>query len=293
MKRLIGVFATGLLALGGTGAQAADLPVKVRPAPAPMAVAHNWTGFYIGGHAGAAFGRADTSGYNDLLFPPFITLPPGAPILVILGSVGSLPSSSARNTSWIAGAQIGYNWQVNSFVFGFEADASGTGVRMTGTATNTRFPGTGVDQTARLATTTDIDWMASFRARLGFAADRALFYVTGGGAVADIDVSNVFTLVNGPAITIPAGTFTSATGSSRTRLGWTVGGGIEWAFTDNWSVAGEYRHSNFGRVGGTFVVPDGLGTTFATGTNSTRVRVDQATLRLNYRFGAGPVVARY
>jgi outer membrane immunogenic protein len=99
-------------------------------------------------------------------------------------------------------------------------------------------------------------------------------------------------VANGPAITLPAGTFASATSGSTTRLGWTVGGGIEWAFDRNWSLAAEYRHSDFGSVGFSFIIPDGLGTTFATGTTSARVTVDQATLRLNYRFG-GPVVARY
>jgi len=59
-------------------------------------------------------------------------------------------------------------------------------------------------------------------------------------------------------------------------------------------VAAEYRHSDFGRIGGGFTIPDGFGTAFVARTNSTRVTTDQATLRLNYRFG-GPaaVVARY
>jgi outer membrane immunogenic protein len=59
-------------------------------------------------------------------------------------------------------------------------------------------------------------------------------------------------------------------------------------------VAAEYRHSDFGRIGGGFTIPDGFGTAFVTRTNSTRVTTDQATLRLNYRFGgSAAVVARY
>ena len=285
--------AAGVLALGLMSAQAADLPVKAAPM-APMAVPFSWTGFYIGAHAGGIWGRADTGGYNGDLFPPFFTTQVGPVPLIVLGAVDVLPGTGARNTSWLAGGQIGYNWQVNSFLLGFEADASGTGLRMTGTSINTRFPGTITSQTVTLATTTDIDWMATFRGRLGFTAGRALFYVTGGAAVADIDVGNVFTLVNGPGITIPAGAFASASGSSITRLGWTVGGGFEWAFADAWSVAAEYRHSDFGSVGGGFIIPDGLGTAYANGLTSTRITTDQATLRLNYRFGGpGPVVARY
>jgi opacity protein-like surface antigen len=58
---------------------------------------------------------------------------------------------------------------------------------------------------------------------------------------------------------------TSTNGGSTTRWGWTVGGGIEWAFTNNWSLDGEYRHTDFGSRGTTVNIPDGLGGTFATG----------------------------
>jgi outer membrane immunogenic protein len=137
-----------------------------------------------------------------------------------------------------------------------------------------------------------IDWMASFRGRLGFAADRALFYVTGGAAVANIGGTTI-TVVNGPGIGLPAGTFVSGGGGSATRWGWTIGGGIEWAFTNNWSLAGEYRHTDFGTISTAVAIPDGLGGVFATATSNVRLTTEQATLRLNYRFNAGPVVARY
>jgi outer membrane immunogenic protein len=91
---------------------------------------------------------------------------------------------------------------------------------------------------------------------------------------------------------LPAGTFTSTNGGSTTRWGWTVGGGLEWTFNNNWSQAGEYRHTDFGSRGATVNIPDGLGGTFAPATTNARLTVDQATARLNYRFG-GPVVARY
>jgi outer membrane immunogenic protein len=140
-----------------------------------------------------------------------------------------------------------------------------------------------------------IDWMATFRGRAGFAVDRALFYVTGGAAVAEFGGSTT-TLVNSGSIGLPpAGTYVATNGGSTTRWGWTVGGGIEWAFSQNWSVAGEYRHTEFGNRAVAFNnIPDGLGGVFATGASSQRLTVDQATARLNYRFNwGGPVVARY
>jgi hypothetical protein len=60
---------------------------------------------------------------------------------------------------------------------------------------------------------------------------------------------------------VPAGTF-ATNGGSNTRRGWTVGGGIEWAFNQNGSVAGEHRHTDFGNRATTFDIPDGLGGIF-------------------------------
>ena len=136
--------------------------------------------------------------------------------------------------------------------------------------------------------------MASFRGRAGFAVDRALFYVTGGAAVAGFGGSTT-TVVNSATIAIPAGTFVGDQRRlDRTRWGWTVGGGIEWAFNQNWSLAGEYRYTDFGNRGNSFNIPDGFGGVFATGNSSYRLKVEQATARLNYRFNwGGPVVAQY
>ena len=204
-----------------------------------------------------------------------------------------------RRSGVIGGGQVGYNWQVNQFVLGVEADAVGSGLNgARGTASRTvGAPIFAVPVTQTV--TVDfgkIEWMASFRGRAGFAVDRALFYVTGGAAVAEFGGSTT-TLVNGPGIGLPpAGTYVATNGGTSTRWGWTVGGGIEWAFSQNWSLAGEYRHTDFGNRATTFDIPSGLAAApiFFTGTSSQRLTVDQATARINYRFNwGGPVVARY
>lgn len=268
--------------------EAADMRVKALPMAVPPP-AFSWTGFYVGANVGG--GWTSDAGGSDVgpLFPPFLLLPPVTVVpTIILGQVGSLAGSDGRS-GVIGGGQIGYNWQVRQFVLGVEADVVGTDLKGT-SASATRDFGGGISQTVTVDTGR-IDWMASFRGRIGFAADRALFYATGGAAVAEIGGASA-TVVNGPAIALPAGTFTSTSGGSTTRWGWTVGGGIEWAFNNNWSLAGEYRHTDFGTRAATASIPDGLGGTFATVTTSGRLTVDQATARLNYRFG-GPVVARY
>jgi outer membrane immunogenic protein len=297
MKKLAIAAVTGsALLIGIVTASAADMAVKAAPIPMAPAV-FSWTGFYIGANVGGAW--TPNNGGSDFapLFPPFIVLPPAVAIpTVIPGQLASLVGDG-RRSGVIGGGQIGYNWQVNQFVLGVEADAVGTGLKGS-SATASRTIGAPIFAVPVTQTVTvdfgHVEWMASFRGRAGFAVNQALFYVTGGGAVAEFGGSRT-TLVNGPGISIPAaGTYVATTGSSTTRWGWTVGGGIEWAFNQNWSVAGEYRYTDFGNRGTTFDIPSGLAAApiFFTGTSRSRLTVEQATFRLNYRFG-GPVVARY
>ena len=107
-------------------------------------------------------------------------------------------------------------------------------------------------------------------------------------------MNSSFTLntpIAGIIFPIPSSGTTNAS-SNFTHLGWTVGGGLEYAFDRNWSIAGEYRYSDFGSRSVTVANTDpaGFGSLgiFAQ-TISTRLRTDEATLRLNYRFDAGPV----
>jgi len=111
----------------------------------------------------------------------------------------AVPVNVSRN-GFVGGGHIGYLYQTGPAVFGLEADVEGTTVKNSGLR-------------------------ASLRGRLGLAADRALFYVTGGGALANqsYTVWSPFA----PAFT---------TSTSATKLGWTVGAGAEYAFAPNWSA---------------------------------------------------------
>jgi outer membrane immunogenic protein len=299
MKKLAIAAVTGSALLTGmVTANAADMAVKAAPIPMAPAV-FSWTGFYIGANVGGAW--TNNNGGSDFgpLFPPFIVLPPAVAIPTVIPGQLDVLGGGGRRSGVIGGGQIGYNWQVNQFVLGVEADAVGSGLKGS-SASASRTIGAPIFAVPVTQTVTvdfgHVEWMASFRGRAGFAVNQALFYVTGGGAVAEFGGSRT-TLVNGPGISIPAaGTYVATNGGSTTRWGWTVGGGIEWAFSQNWSVAGEYRHTDFGNRSTTFDIPSGLAAApiFFTGTSSSRLTVDQATARLNYRFNwGGPVVARY
>lgn len=138
---------------------------------------------------------------------------------------------------FFGGVHAGVNFQAGSIVYGAEADIEYADI-------SGSYPwGNGDDLTKT------IDWMGSVRGRLGYAFNRLLVYATGGLAYADVEMSA--TDADGPDIS-----------SSEWTAGWTLGGGAEYALTDNVSVRGEYRYSDFGDTelsgnvyGGSFAYP--------------------------------------
>ena len=185
---------SGLVAAAG-GAQAADLPLKA----APMIAAANWTGWYIGGHVGAAYTQGNALQDNE---NPY--------------------SSNIDSTVFIGGGQIGYNWQKGNAVFGLEADISGLS---DGKTTNLISFATNKGAARRA----DIQWLATFRGRMGLAVNDTMAYVTGGLAVGG--VKNYWN---------PSGATecpTCGKSDSSTKVGWVIGGGIEHMWNRHWTVA--------------------------------------------------------
>jgi outer membrane immunogenic protein len=236
MKKFL--LAGAAVAALATGAQAADLGSPRAPiAAAVMAPAFSWTGFYLGAHAGYGWAQARYTDFSGTFGP---------------GSINA--------NGFFGGIQGGYNWQMNSFVFGIEADVAAG-------ALNRTFALGGGD-TYRAS----VPFLSTVRARAGFAADRALFYVTGGLGIATFQ-DRVFDA------SVPA-TFTT----SSTRAGYALGAGVEYAFTPNWTAKVEYMYYGFGDRRNVFTAND-------------RIRTDIHTVKLgiNYLFSTGPsaVVARY
>ncbi|WP_338319598.1 outer membrane protein [Bradyrhizobium ottawaense] len=290
MKQIVmGIVAASLVV---TSAVAADLAAKPYvKAPAVVDPVWSWTGFYAGLNAGYSWGRAETS-----VAP--IALPFPAPQF---GSFGQ------NVDGWLAGGQLGYNWQVDpKWVVGLEGDIQATGERSSRTVTTTSarygsniigIPG-GTDFNS-IATLTgnlsyDLQWFATFRGRVGILSDpQTLWYATGGLAVGEFKYSSATTLgiqVFGPGLggTTPLGAFNFPIGagvtSTDTRVGWTVGAGVERKFTRNWSAKLEYLYMDFGSK------------TYFVGTaNQADVSFRDHVLRVgfNYAFTPTPVVAKY
>jgi outer membrane immunogenic protein len=276
MRKIVSAFAFSLLTAGT--AVAADMPLKAPPPPiAPVMM---WTGFYVGLNGGYSWGRANT------------TLFPAAPLL-------AFPAGRDANGG-VFGGQIGYNWQVDpKWVFGLEADGQWTGERgrRNDVLGSVRVPTPGND--FNIVTTTSADtevslpWFATFRGRVGLLANPSLLlYGTGGLAVGEVKLASQTTTVAqlfgpgsqgtipaGPAVTLIGATFAD----SQTRVGWTVGAGVEKKFSQNWSAKLEYLYLDFG----TKRYFDGTA-------NQADVSFRDHILRagINYQFG-GPVVARY
>ena len=114
MKKLL-LATVALMALGVVApASAADMPVKAAPPP-PVAPIYNWTGFYIGAHVGGAWTDTDwfyACSARNLLIPPC-----------------GLAQGGHSASSWLAGGQVGFNYQVGRFVWGIEADFSATDLK--------------------------------------------------------------------------------------------------------------------------------------------------------------------
>ena len=194
-----------------TTASAADLrqPVYTK-APPPAPVLYSWTGFYVGLNAGGKW----VTNSND-------TITAGGTAFTLGGN---------NDSSWIAGGQVGYNWQApgSPWVFGVEGDIDAQDFKRTrvlGTTIGPFIPGDAFSFESR--------WQASIRGRIGYAIDRVLLYATGGVA---------FTQAKGSVSLVGIGTVTD----DQTVVGGTVGGGIEWAVWNNISLGVEGRYTFYG-----------------------------------------------
>jgi outer membrane immunogenic protein len=213
-KSLLASASLGAIALA-TGAHAADMGRPVYEAPAPAPIPFTWSGFYIGANVGAVWGRSSAT--DD----------PTKSSELWIGS-GTVGSVDANSTGIIGGLQLGYNWQFASLVVGLEGDISFSSLDHTSPVTTS--PGGGVDSyRSRLSA------LGTIRGRVGWAFDRLLVYGTGGVAFASLKDE----YFDPPSVI----GFTTSPSSGVT--GWTAGGGIEYAFTDHWTVRGEYLHVEF------------------------------------------------
>jgi outer membrane immunogenic protein len=190
-------------------AWAADLPEPAPPPPrAPasympvVATVYNWGGLYYGVNGGYGFG---TSNWTQ----------------------GAVSTGNFNTSGFTAGATVGANLQADAFVFGIDGDFDAMGIKG-----STNVCGGAACQT-------EDTWLATIRARVGYAVDRVLIYGTAGGAFGNV-------MANSAA---------STSFQSETKAGWTAGAGVEAALADNWTARIEYlfvdlQNGSFNTAGG-------------------------------------------
>jgi outer membrane immunogenic protein len=251
MKRILIAAACALSFMGQ--AFAADLPQA--PPPPPRAAAYipvapppfSWTGFYIGANMGAGRNHGNL---ND--------------------SFGLFAGQGANNsTTFLGGGQLGANYQFNMVVLGVEGDFDWLANN------NNSGSGTTVGSTA-LSGSNNGRWLTELVGRLGIAVDRALIYGKGGAAWTG---SNNYTLLN-----VPTGA-TASFGNSNTNAGWAAGGGVEWAFSRNWTAKLEYTY--VGMSNSSFPVPAGFGALTGDVFTASSHNIQMVTVGVNYLFNSG------
>ena len=284
MKKIL-LGAVALAAIGAAPALAADLPARTyTKAPPVVAPVYNWTGFYVGGDVGGLWTQKDNA---------VLSLPPGPPqaFLPFLAN-GSIPVNYGTNgSSFLYGAHAGYNWQINSFVLGAEADIFGISSRFTQNQTTNVFA---AFNSFGLTYTTKIDYVGTVRGRAGLlVAPNVLLYATGGLAYGQ--VNHTFSESFGPFGGNPFTTNQSLGSNNSTNTGWVVGAGAEWMIAQNWSLRAEYLYVNLSSS--SFTTPSnnvtcGVVNACSFTLSPSNLGLNIARVGVSYKFG-GPVVAKY
>ena len=270
MRRQFLLASAGAIALTGSA-------LAAEPAPLPPPPVFTWTGVYIGAQIGGAWGT------GSALFTGFDPFFPRGVGTFIDTSLGGNP------TGVIGGAHLGYQVQINQWILGVEGSVDGTSLTKTVNAAFPNFLGG-----ALLNAHTTADIQGSIRGKIGIAWDRFMIYGTGGVAFGGFNTD--FTLTSPGFVTIGGVVippFFASNNFSRTRTGWTAGGGAQYAVTPNWWVFAEYRFSDFGtfRNGAFPNLPNGV---FFNG--SRRLQENQVQAGVSYKFDLytpPPVVSKY
>ncbi|MHC2331434.1 outer membrane protein [Bradyrhizobium sp. USDA 4454] len=233
------IVGAGLISFLGfaSAASAADLLERSwSKAPPLVAPAFNWSGFYAGVNVGGGWydggGITTSSNVISILGP---------------GNVVRVPASDSNQAGVTAGGSLGYNYQIDKVVLGVEADFNYVDLKSTRNGSATAAFAGGVTRSFNLQNTSKVDWFGTGRGRIGFMpAERLLIYATGGLAYGEVktNIANSSAFSNG-LLRLWLGD------NSDVRVGWTAGGGTEYAFTNNWTLRGEYLYVDLGASGTT------------------------------------------
>lgn len=183
---------------------------------------YDWSGFYIGANIGygISLGNVDVSSVGPDDFPQGV-----------IDNIGD-GSFETDSDGFLGGAQIGYGWRMDQIVLGIEADAQ-----------YADFGGHSLDVGGGdgIRTSQELEFLATLRARLGYAvSEGALIYLTGGLAVGGVDLEGH--LSNSGF----RGGDDWVDSASSTEWGWVAGFGGEFMLDNNIGLKAEYLFVDLG-----------------------------------------------
>lgn len=261
MKKLL-LITTAFVAVGAVAtmmgaAFAADLPNIKGPPVYAPPPVWSWTGCHVGANLGYGWQR------NHAYDP-------------------NVPADAGTDTGdgIVGGGQLGCDYQVGSLVLGIQGSFDGAGVKG-----SHLYPGS---STETLGFNTS--WLATETGRIGYAVlPQALLYFKGGLAEARIGYTDV-----DPTLSATSPYWGSA---SATRIGWTIGGGVEYALTPNWSIFVEYDYMDFGSHNTTLAYTSPIPAAATPYTYNETHNLQTILAGVNYKFDMfappAPVVAKY
>lgn len=262
----------------------------------PSHAGDTWAGFYVGANAGYAWGNANsTLGIADGPVPNchFCALNP-APTGNDASIAQNAGSTSFNPNGFIGGLQLGYNWQPSDWVYGLEFDyqafsQSQTENNSVGLPANSAIVGnctsgiTTVPCVGNFSTSVKASWLITLRPRIGYTWDHTLVYATGGLAVTKLSYSQSYT-DNLNFLTSIGGSESAS--ASQTKFGWVIGGGLEQALGNNWSVKAEYLYVRFNDLSAGGTLTDSGPGVMANFTNSVdHFSANIGRIGINYKFG--------
>lgn len=245
-----------------------------------------WTGFYVGGNAGVAWGQS----HFTTSVP--CTGPGGSGYLCNSTGAGAANAAAlsasgtgdANDTGFTGGIQGGYNYQWGMVVLGLETDFDALDLKGSRTGSG-NYPvlspslgGFPAGTPYMITQTFSTDWLYTARGRLGWVAQpNLLLYATGGYALTRLKISYAYSDGAGGA---------SSGNAASDKSGWAVGGGVEWAFTTNWTLRAEYLYLDFGKVTATGNIPSVAPKAGAQNALSTSgdLTANIARVGINYKF---------
>lgn len=236
------ILAVAALALATVPAWSADLARAPVAYKAPPVALYNWQGVYIGVNGGYGSGDVNTSQNSVTTSGPLFGLPAG--FLPVGARTFTGLDRSYGSDGGFGGFQIGYNAQFGNVVLGIEGDYQFSDIKG-----EDHFLGSAAGPTYDVYS--KMKDFATIRGRLGYAFDSLLIYATGGVAFGNMESTTVDTpgipgFFLGPQY---PGT------SSQWTTGYTIGGGLEWGFAQNWSVKAEYQYMKFSDIDVDVVFP--------------------------------------